>query len=116
MIRLALLLTLAATAPAAAAAAQSAGDTTRGAKLYVANGCYACHGTRGNGGGVAGPPIAPPIAVEAFTRQMRQPVQRMPAFSERLLSSADIADIIAFLRTTPKGKGPADIPLLREPA
>jgi hypothetical protein len=38
----------------------------------------------------------------------------MPAYSEVMLSQAQIHDILAFLRTTPKGRTAAEIPLLHD--
>ncbi len=94
-------------------AADSAGNATRGKELYLATGCYQCHGTRGAGG--AGPRLAPgPIPIEAFKLQLRRPRIRMPVYTAVVMSDADVADIYAYLLTIPKGKSAAEIPMLKE--
>jgi mono/diheme cytochrome c family protein len=39
-------------------------------------------------------------------------MQRMPPYTEKVLSDAQVADIHAYLASIPRGKAPADIPLL----
>jgi mono/diheme cytochrome c family protein len=107
---------LAATALAAlsapAALAAEAGDPARGKALFMANFCYSCHGTEGAGGGAAGPKIAPqPLPMAAFLNQLRHP-NRMPAYTEKVLTEAQAADIHAYLASIPPGKAAAQIPLL----
>jgi mono/diheme cytochrome c family protein len=63
----------------------------------MADGCYQCHGTVGQGG-FAGPRIAPnqmpAIAVIAY---IRHPAGVMPPQSARMVPDADVADIVAYL-------------------
>ena len=76
------------------------GDATRGKQLYLADGCYACHGTTGAGGGFSGPKLAhdglPPAAI---LQQLRQPQAQMPAYTEKVVPDQDAADIIAYIQS-----------------
>ncbi len=115
-----LFVTTAATAMFVSAAAWAqnaapAGSADSGKHLFVADGCYQCHGYVGQGGGVAGPRLAPaPIAFEAFEKQLREPRQGMPPYSDKILSDKDAADIYAYLQTIPKPPAVKDIPLLNQ--
>jgi len=65
-------------------AAAKAGNVENGKKLFVADGCYQCHGRQGQGGSSApvgsyGPRLAPPrIPVEAVRIYVRHPSGGMP--------------------------------------
>ena len=57
------------------------GDAANGRTLYLADGCWQCHGRVGQGGLMTGP--APVLAqtrlpFAAFSRQLRNPVNDMP--------------------------------------
>jgi mono/diheme cytochrome c family protein len=96
-----------------ALAADKPGNAARGKQLYLATGCYQCHGTRGEGGGNAGPRLAPtPIPFEALMLQLRHPRARMPVYTGVVMPDTDVADIYAYLQSVPKGKTAAEIPLL----
>jgi len=44
-----------------------AGDPVKGERVFIADGCYYCHGTTGGGGGMAGPRLAPdPLPLEGL--------------------------------------------------
>lgn len=106
-----LLSTLLASAPLQAQAPPK-GEPGHGREIYVRYGCYACHGYQGQGSN-AGPRIAPdPFPYAAFAVQLRQPRQRMPAYTIATVSDRDVADLYAFLLTIPKAKAVTDIPLL----
>ena len=99
------------------AAAQDApkGDVANGKKIYLATGCYFCHGRAGQGGAYNGP--APVLArtempYEGFKGQLRQPSQDMPAYSEAVMSDQQIADIFAFVQSLPGRRDPKSIPIL----
>ena len=95
--------------------AAPAGNVDNGKHLFVADGCYQCHGYVGQGGGVAGPRLAPaPIAFDAFEKQLREPRQEMPPYSDKILSEKDAADIYAYLQTIPKPTAAKDIVLLNQ--
>jgi ubiquinol-cytochrome c reductase cytochrome c subunit len=108
----AMICALAASGALAAAAAQPSSNAANGKALYTKYYCYSCHGTTGAGGGGAGPRLAPPpLPLQAFTNQLRHP-NRMPPFTETVLTDAQVADIHAYLASIPRGKPPAEIPLL----
>lgn len=97
-----------------AASAQNApaGDAVRGRKIYVAYGCYQCHGYQGQGSN-AGSKIAPdPTPYLAFALQLRTPRARMPAYPAVLVTDQQVADLYAYLQSVPKAKAASDIALL----
>ena len=90
----------------------SGGDAVKGKATYLRVGCYECHGTAGQGG--TGPHIGPnPRTVESLVTFLRKPVG-MPAYSPKVLSDADIADIRAYLASLPAPPAVASIPLLNQ--
>jgi mono/diheme cytochrome c family protein len=108
-------LALSGVAVAGSAQAQSAGpvNAANGRKLFLADGCYQCHGTPGEGGGVFGPKLAPePLPYEAVMQQLLSPRARMPVYTAKVLPDAGVADIYAYLRSIPKAKPAGEIPLL----
>jgi mono/diheme cytochrome c family protein len=89
-----------------AARAQDAppGDAVEGKRLYLAVGCFACHGRSGQGGAMNGP--VPALAktgmpFDGFKGQLRQPADEMPAYSEKVMTDRQIADIYAFVQSLP---------------
>jgi mono/diheme cytochrome c family protein len=91
------------------------GDAANGKRLYLADGCFTCHGRAGQGGAYNGPaPILASTALpfDGFKGQIRNPVNDMPAFSNANLSDTDIADIYAFVRSLPGPRSAKDIPIL----
>ncbi len=83
-------------------AAQAQGDAAKGKSLFVAKGCYQCHGYDGHGG--AGAKLAPrPIPVAALIAYVRQ-----------VMSDAELTDIWAFLKTIPDPPPVKSIPLLNQ--
>jgi len=106
---------LAAAVPPATAQEVAKGDAANGRKVYLADGCYQCHGRVGQGGLMTGP--APILAqtkmpFAAFHRQLRNPINDMPPYSENLLSEKEVADIYAFLQSLPGRRPVKDIPIL----
>jgi mono/diheme cytochrome c family protein len=98
----------------AAAFAQPQSDVARGKQLFMDDKCYTCHGTRGAGGGIAGPKLAPnPLPLEAIKIQLREPASRMPPYSSDVLSDAQVADIYAYLKSIPTSRPASQIPLLK---
>jgi ubiquinol-cytochrome c reductase cytochrome c subunit len=87
---------------AQAQVAATPGDATNGKRLYMAIGCYLCHGTVGQGGRPGGPHIAPnPIPYEAFAPLVRRPANTMPPYTTAVLPDQDLRDIHAYLVTIP---------------
>jgi mono/diheme cytochrome c family protein len=98
--------------PALAAAQSGTGNVENGKRVFVKDGCSGCHGTVGEGG-QAGARIGPPrLNAQALTAYVRRPGGQMPAFSEKVLSNAELADIYAYLKSIPEPKPAKDIPLL----
>jgi ubiquinol-cytochrome c reductase cytochrome c subunit len=94
---------------AASAHAQSAND---GRALFVANGCYQCHGFVGQGG--AAPRIAPTAyPYEAFAGLVRRPANEMPAYAPQALGDDALRAIYAYLRSIPEPPPLVDIAILR---
>jgi cytochrome c553 len=100
---------------AVAPAAQSpAASAENGRKLYMKHTCYFCHGTAGQGS-LAGARIASVARnVQSFTRYVRQPSGQMPAYTDKILSDQELADIFAYLRALPAAKPAREIPLLEQ--
>lgn len=102
-------------APSAWAQDVPKGDTANGKKVYLADGCYQCHGRVGQGGLMTG---GAPILAQtkmpfvAFRRQLRNPINDMPPYPEKLLSEKDLGDIYAFLQSLPGRRPVKDIPIL----
>ena len=93
-------------------AADKPDEVARGKQLYFATGCDQCHGTHGQGG--AGPRLAPgPIPYEGMILQLRKPRVRMPLYSAVVMPDSDVAAIVAYLQSVPKGKTVSEIPMLK---
>jgi mono/diheme cytochrome c family protein len=93
------------------------GDPVKGKRIYLAVGCFECHGRAGQGGRFNYP--APALAqielpAESFIAFLRAAPNDMPAFSADVLSDQDAGDIHAYLRTLPGRKPIKDFPLLNQ--
>jgi mono/diheme cytochrome c family protein len=99
------------------AAAQSPappGDAANGYKLFMADGCYQCHGTVGQGSRGTGPRLAPdPLPFENFASQLRKPANVMPPYTALVVSEAQLADIYAYVSSLPGPAKPEDVKILR---
>lgn len=87
-----------------------------GRKAFVTHGCWQCHGFEGQGSLITsnGKVLAnTELPVESFEAFVRSTNRAMPPYSEKILSSADLADIYAFLQSVPKPKDVSSIPLLK---
>lgn len=94
-----------------------AGDAAEGKRLYLAVGCFTCHGRSGQGGVMNGPaPILAKTAMpfDGFKGQLRQPINDMPAYSEIVMSDNQIADIYAFLQTLSGPRPTKDMAIFKE--
>ena len=82
--------------------AQPTGNAAHGRELYLATGCFECHGRNGQGGAFNGP--APALAhtemgFETFKEQLRQPANDMPAYATAVMTDQDVADLLAYVQS-----------------
>jgi len=92
------------------------GNTQNGGRIYVADGCYECHGRVGQGSqSTAAPRIGPPpLTIDAFARYIHAPTGNMPPYTSKVVLDQDVADIYAFLKSLPPAPAAKDIPLLNQ--
>ncbi|HEY2226663.1 MAG TPA: cytochrome c [Xanthobacteraceae bacterium] len=91
------------------------GDAANGQRIYLADGCFTCHGRSGQGGNYYGttPTLAKTeLPFEGFKQQVRNPVRVMPPYSEAVLSDKEAADVFAFLQSLPGRRPAKDFPIL----
>jgi mono/diheme cytochrome c family protein len=93
------------------------GDVANGKRVFLADGCFMCHGRVGQGGAFNYP--APSIAQvalpqESFVAFLRDAPNDMPSFSTAVLSDKEATDIYAFLQSLPGRKPVKDFPLLNQ--
>jgi mono/diheme cytochrome c family protein len=99
----------------AAVALAQEGDAKKGKELFNQYTCYGCHGFSGqNGPGMRLAPMR--MTVANFINMVRTPSQpnRMPPYSAKVLTDAQITDMWAFLKTLPDSPPAKDIPLLQQ--
>ena len=109
------ILVLSLLAAATAFAQAPAGNAANGKDAYVKYSCYACHGFSGQNG--PGNRLVPmKMAQIAFTAYVRNPgaPNRMPSYSAKVITDAQLGDIWAYVKTLPESKPAKDIPLLQE--
>jgi mono/diheme cytochrome c family protein len=100
---------------AATAQDQPAGDPVNGKRIYLADGCFECHGRSGQGGAMNYqiPALAKlELPVESFVAFLRAAPNDMPAYSADVLSDKDATDIYAFLQSLPGRQPVKNFPLL----
>jgi mono/diheme cytochrome c family protein len=93
------------------------GDAANGKRVYLADGCFTCHGRAGQGGAYNGPaPVLAKTAMpfEGFKMQLRNPSNDMPAYSEAVMSDKEIADMFAFVQSLPGRRDAKDIAILKD--
>jgi mono/diheme cytochrome c family protein len=91
------------------------GDAANGKRLFLAIGCFECHGRVGQGGyfNYQTPTLAhTALPLEGFRVLVRMGLNDMPAYKEQVLSDQDLADIHAYLRSLPGPRPVKDIPQL----
>jgi mono/diheme cytochrome c family protein len=106
---------LAASLVAARADDAPSGDPVNGKRVYLADGCFECHGRAGQGGqfNYQTPALAKTaLPVESFVAFLREAPNDMPSFSTKVLSDKDAADIHAFLQTLSGPRPVKEIPQL----
>ena len=90
------------------------GNAARGKEAWVRVGCWSCHGYEGQGA-ATGPKLAPgPRAWAAFSTFVRTTSGVMPPYTEKVVSTQDLADIHAYLASIPAAPNPASIPVLQQ--
>ena len=105
---------LQAVAPRGSAADRLKGNAENGKKLFVAYGCYECHGRRGAGAAIA-PRIGPPaLSLSGVIHYVRAPTGQMPPYTAKVVADQDLADIYAYLETFPPPQPASKIPLLNQ--
>jgi mono/diheme cytochrome c family protein len=89
------------------ARAQNLGDAARGKEIFLRDNCYTCHGTTGAGGGaLGGPRLAHArLTPNAILNELRHPRAVMPAYSEKVLSDTEAADIVAYIQSLSREPG-----------
>jgi mono/diheme cytochrome c family protein len=87
--------------------AQTMGDAARGKEIFLRDNCYACHGTTGAGGGALGGPRLAHAGLSSNTilNELRHPRAIMPAYSEKVLSDTEAADIVAYIQSLSRDPG-----------
>ena len=89
------------------------GSPESGQRLFMAVGCWECHGMAGQGGNGTGPQLGPdPLPFPAFIQQLRHPAEDMPPYGKAILSIEQAADIRAYLAAQTKVTA-KDVPMLR---
>jgi mono/diheme cytochrome c family protein len=96
--------------------APPSGNAQNGKKLFMADGCYECHGREGQGSTqTGGARIGPPqLSFEGFQNYIRKPANQMPPYASKAIPDQDLADIYAYLKSIPMPPKGKDIPLLNK--
>ena len=99
--------------PGVALAQQApAGDAAKGKELFMSFACYSCHGFDGHGG--AGARLSQTRMTQAgFTSYVRNPA-RIPSYSTKVLSDAQLGDLYAYIKSLPDSPQPKNVPLLTQ--
>lgn len=101
--------------PAQPGVASLNGNADNGKKIYMADGCYECHGTVGQGSTqTGGARIGPPsISLDAMIQYVHHPTGQMPPYTDKVITDQQLADIYTYLKAQ---QPPAvkDIPLLNQ--
>jgi mono/diheme cytochrome c family protein len=92
------------------------GNAEAGAKIFVKDGCYECHGREGQGAAQAsGPRIGPSQRfIRPFIKYVRQPTGQMPPYTSAVISDQELTDIYAYLQSRSRATPSKDIPLLNQ--
>jgi len=94
-----------------------AADAAQGKAAFIKYGCWQCHGIEGQGSAItsAGKVLAPdPMPLDTFVAFVRSTDRAMPPYSEKVLPTADLTDMHAYLSSIPKPKDYKTIPLLSQ--
>jgi mono/diheme cytochrome c family protein len=90
------------------------GNASLGKQLYLDYSCWACHGYNAQTGN--GARLLPPrLNQQQFTLYIRAPrTLQMPAYSVKVLSDVDAANIYAYILSLPREPATKDVPLLNQ--
>jgi mono/diheme cytochrome c family protein len=69
--------------------------------------CSNCHGVNGEGAFAPGLAGRPELSYERFRSYVREPKGRMPAYPDTELTDQEIADMVVYFQSLPKGEKPA---------
>lgn len=90
------------------------GNADNGKRLFLRDGCWECHGYAGQGGRDGARIAATALSLQGVMRYVRRPAGAMPAYTDKVLSDAELTDIYAYLKSMPAPKPAKDIPLLNQ--
>jgi mono/diheme cytochrome c family protein len=96
------------------ALAQSRGSAENGKRLYLRDGCWECHGYAGQGGRDGAQIANTSFTTAQLTRYVRRPTGAMPAYSDKVVSDEELANIWSYLKSMPRPRTAKDIPLLND--
>jgi ubiquinol-cytochrome c reductase cytochrome c subunit len=99
-------------APASQGNTVATGNAQNGKDLYSRYSCYACHGYAGHAG-PGGRLVPMRMNLPGFTAFVRNP-RRMPPYSAKALSDAQLADVWAYIKSLPESPAAKSIPLLNQ--
>jgi len=99
---------------AVVASAQSSGNADNGKRLFLRDGCWECHGYAGQGSRDGARLADTALTTAQLTRYIRRPTGAMPAYIDKVITDAELADVWAYLKTMPAPRPVKDIPLLNE--
>ena len=88
-----------------------AGNAQSGRELFAKYSCYSCHLYNGQGSGNGPSHVPLPMTLARFTAFVRNP-NRMPPYTEKVLTDAQLADLFAYIKSLPDSPAAKDIPLL----
>jgi mono/diheme cytochrome c family protein len=90
------------------------GDAKKGSALYLASGCWECHGYSG-ATGTGAPLVLSSLSATGFVNYIRNPrTPAMPLYSAKVIPDAAAADLFAYIKTFKRPADAKDIPLLQQ--
>jgi mono/diheme cytochrome c family protein len=90
-------------------------NVDNGKHLFLRNGCYECHGYRGQGGAAGARLAQTKLSLAAFTAYVRNPAPGgMPPYRAKIMTDQELADVYAYIKTFPPPPPLSSIPLLKE--
>lgn len=87
-------------------------NAENGKDVYLRYSCYACHGYAGHGG-AASRLVPMRLSLSAFSAFVRKPAS-MPAYTAKVLSEQQLADVWAYVKTLPESPPARAIGLLNQ--